>query len=137
MPLGGSLVSSFWETIQDHLESFATMGRLLVLHANFFALEGILVEIVKGTAIVDVVVPVPHHAEVAGLSVDPVAFFEGIVAAAENGNEGFAVDGVIIRDWNVCQFEDSGEEIGGIDEVSAGARLGDDFRSFDDQGDVN
>ena len=96
MLLGGSLVSGFGKTVEDHLESFATVGRLLVLNANFFALEGIFVEVVKGAAIVDVVVPVPHHAEVAGLSVDPVAFLEGIVAAAQYGNEGFAINGVCL-----------------------------------------
>ena len=81
-----------WEPFENHLEPVAAAWGNLIQRADFMLLQGIFVHVVKGASVIQEMVPVSDHSEVADLRINPTTLLKGIDTAAEAGNERSAVE---------------------------------------------
>ena len=80
------------ESFENHLEPVAAAWSNFIQGVDFMLLQRVLVHVVEGVSVIQEMVPVSDHSEVADLRINPAAFLKGINTAAEAGNERSAVE---------------------------------------------
>ena len=80
------------EPFENHLEPVAAAWSDFIQRVDFMLLQGVLVHVVEGVSVIQEMVPVSDHSEVADLRINPTALLKGIDTTAEAGNERSAVE---------------------------------------------
>ena len=80
------------EPFENHLEPVAAAWSDFIQRVDFMLLQGVLVHVVEGVSVIQEMVPVSDHSEVADLRINPTTLLKGIDTAAEAGNERSAVE---------------------------------------------